>query len=506
MWDKEIADLFKLAAVQALTTGEATLKAADGQGSARSMVDLLALQSRAHFLNHSYTPVGTNRVLWDSRDGEVIISGAAGTGKSRCALEKLHKLCEDYPGTRALIVRKTRESLSESGLYTFEVFVLGEDHPMLKTGGKRRMRQKYEYPNGSEIVVGGMDKPTKIMSTEFDIIFVQEAIELTLEDWESLTTRLRSQVLPFRQIIGDTNPSSPLHWIKRREAEGYLRLLNSRHEDNPILYRDGEWTEAGRQYIQVLDRLTGVRKDRLRYGRWVQAEGVVYPIFDPAVHILDRTSTLHGLTGNPAAPIPQFWRRFRVIDFGYSNPFVCLWAAVDPEGRIFVYREIYMTKKIVSEHAKTILRYDKGVDIEATICDHDREDRETLKAAGIYNQAARKDILSGIDAVLDYLAPDDQGFPKLYFLRGSLVEVDRELLDAGLPTKTVDEFDSYVWAVPKSAARTVKEAPVKENDHGMDTVRYLVKHLATEIDIDPERYAQVGQMGAGYESRYGWDD
>jgi hypothetical protein len=45
-------------------------------------------------------------------------------------------------------------------------------------------------------MIGGMDKPTKIMSSEYDFIYVQEAIELTETDWENLTTRLRNGRCP----------------------------------------------------------------------------------------------------------------------------------------------------------------------------------------------------------------------------------------------------------------------------------------------------------------------
>jgi phage terminase large subunit len=79
----------------------------------------------------------------------------------------------------------------------------------IAAGASRRMRQAYHYPNGSEVVLGGLDKPSKVMSTEYDGIYVQEAIELYENDWESLTTRLRNGVVPFQQLIADTNPDAP---------------------------------------------------------------------------------------------------------------------------------------------------------------------------------------------------------------------------------------------------------------------------------------------------------
>jgi phage terminase large subunit len=131
------------------------------------------------------------------------------------------------------------------------------------------MRQSYNYPNGSNIVVGGLDDSQRVMSTEYDMIYVMEAIETTENDWENLTTRLRNGVMPYQQIIADTNPDSPTHWLKvQRANKGLTRMIECRHEDNPVLYdrAKGEWTKAGLVYIDTLDRLTGPRKDRLRLG------------------------------------------------------------------------------------------------------------------------------------------------------------------------------------------------------------------------------------------------
>jgi hypothetical protein len=232
-----------------------------------------------------YRPCGSARALMFDRRPEVVLSGPAGTGKSRACLEKLHLCALKYPGTRALIVRKTRESLTESALVTFEEKVLPEGSPVAR-GPQRRLRQAYRYPNRSEVVVGGLDKPSKVMSTEYDLIYVQEAIELNEDDWESLTTRLRNGVMPFQQLIADTNPDAPTHWLKVRADAGRCVLLESRHEDNPAVWDHdrGEWTPAGAQYIATLERLTGVRFQRLRHGLWVQAEGAWFPAFDRSRH------------------------------------------------------------------------------------------------------------------------------------------------------------------------------------------------------------------------------
>ncbi|WP_245808240.1 phage terminase large subunit [Deinococcus hopiensis] len=129
-----------------------------------------------------------------------------------------------------------------------------------------------KYPNGSEIVVAGIDNPVKLMSAEFDAIYVQEATELTLNDTEFLSTRLRNGVIPYQQLFGDCNPGSPTHWLKKRMDAGLTVRILSRHEDNPRLFTSkGELTAFGVSYLARLDKLTGPRKARLRYGKWAAA-------------------------------------------------------------------------------------------------------------------------------------------------------------------------------------------------------------------------------------------
>lgn len=413
--------------------------------------------------SHNYIPYGSNLELQTATDTEIVMSGAAGTGKSRAALEKIHACAQRYPGMRALFVRKTRSSLSESALFTFERFVLGDNHAVMVDAPGRRNRAIYHYPNGSEIVVGGMDKSSRIMSTEYDLIYPQEAIELSEEDYESLTTRLRNGVMPYQQILSDTNPSYPHHWLKKRCERGQARMIFCRHEDNPRLYNPitGEWTVEGLSYLAKLDDLTGARKERLRYGKWVQAEGAVYSQFDERIHVIDRFE------------IPAEWKRYRAIDFGFSNPFVCQWWAEDPDGRLYLYREIYMTRRIVADHAAQINALSEGESIEYTVTDHDAEDRATLERCGIPTLAADKEISPGIQAVQERLRVLEDGKPRLYFFRDALVERDSALDTAKKPVCTLDEFPAYIW--PKDVdGKSNKEKPVDMDNHGMDSLRYMV--------------------------------
>jgi PBSX family phage terminase large subunit len=401
-------------------------------------------------------------LLYDKVD-EVLMEGPAGTGKTLWSLTKLHVcLGVNYPRSRGLLVRKTRKALTESTLVEFEENLLIGRLAGMKSGAQRERRQRYRYPNGSELILAGMDDPQKVKSTQFDIILADEANELTEDDWETLTTRNRNFKMPYQQCIAACNPDAPTHWLNQRANVGRMNRHRSRHQDNPKYFDNGDWTPEGRAYVLgKLANLTGVRRARYYEGKWAAAEGIVYDNYDATLHLVDRFD------------VPGEWRRFRVVDFGYTNPFVCQWWAMDGDGRLYRYRELYRTQRIVADHAEEIKRLSQGETYVATIADHDAEDRATLAAAQIPTVPAFKAVTVGIQAVQDRLRPAGDGKPRLFLLRDALVSRDERLVEAKKPLCTEQEIDGYVWQ--KAAdGRPVKEEPVKVDDHGCDTMRYAV--------------------------------
>jgi len=412
----------------------------------------------------TYTPRGASEKIFSLVANEVVVDGPAGTGKSRGLLEYVNYMCMSYPKTRALLVRKTRRSLTESGMVTFERHVL---HPAQGVEW-RAAKQQYQYPNGSILAVGGMDKPMKIMSSEWDLIYVQEATEFTETDWESCLIRLRNNITPLQQLIADCNPSAPSHWLKQRGDVNKTAMLHSRHEDNPLLFTDDGITEEGTRYLTVLDKLSGVLYSRYRLGLWAAAEGMVYQdTWDRNMNVIDRF------------PIPPEWPRYLSVDFGYTHPFICQWWAIDPDGRMYRYREIYHTQRLVEDHARTILDVskwgqDKGDPFpQAIICDHDAEGRGTLERyLSLRTLPAQKRVSIGIEKVAARLRKAGDDKPRLFYMRDSVIERDPALVAARKPTCSEDEVESYIWQ--SDNGKMSKDTPVKDFDHGQDATRYMV--------------------------------
>jgi len=428
-------------------------------------------------LVHEYSPYGAARTLMTARDDEVLLSGPAGTGKSRACLEKVLAVMLSVPRARALLVRKTLVSLSSTGLVTWREHVAAEvlaAGVVRYYGGSSVEPPAYIFSNGARVLVGGMDKATKIMSSEYDLIFVQEAIELTQTDWEHLTTRLRNGRVSYQQIIADTNPDKPSHWLKVRCDQGRTRLIACHHEDNPRLVDQDtrQPTPEGAVYLARLDNLTGVRHKRLRLGQWVAAEGQIYDEWDPAIHVVD------------PRPLPKSWTRLWSVDFGYLHPFVLQRWAVDPDGRMILYAEHYRTGQTIDQHAAQILSEvtdpATGQWLEprpaAIVCDHDAESRARLETLlGQSTTPADKRVLEGIQVVQQALRiptdptahSDHRPRPMLVVHRDAVRHRDPALVEAVAPTCTAEEIPGYIWDDP-----TKREQPVKLLDDGCDAMRY----------------------------------
>src|SRR3990167_2955196 len=234
---------------------------------------------------------GGNREFWIAREREILVEGPRGTGKTRTILELLNALCQTFPGLAVLIVRKYQRTLSTTCLRTLNEQVLHNGDGVSTFGGNDNEPSGYRYRNGSRIVVGGMDNADKVKSSEYDIIYCNEATEITEDDWESLLPLARHQidgkrVISNQRIIGDCNPANSGHWINQRCERGVTKRIKTTLKDNPSYFnKDGSTTPAGEAYLATLTSLTGPRRDRWLEGKWTGVENAIYPMFDRLVHI-----------------------------------------------------------------------------------------------------------------------------------------------------------------------------------------------------------------------------
>ena len=422
-----------------------------------------------------FIPRGAALELMTCREEEVLIEGPAGTGKTRACLEKAFLVGCNYPHSRQLFMRRTRESLTQSVLKTWEDKVLPEGSPILR-GVDRKSVSEYRFPNGSEIVVGGLkhsgkDAASRIMSTEYDVMWCFEARELPLDSFEDMSSRLRNGVVPYQQIVADTNPDAPSHWLNRRAGDGEMKRLLSRHKDNPFFWSTelGDWTEMGRKYVlRRLEKLTGARRSRLLLGVWAAPEGMVYDLWSPDVHMVDRDTLKDRL----------FHYYLAGVDWGYSNAGVISVWGIDGDKRMYRVAEIYRAGEDIPWWVKVAKRLANHYDIQLFLCDPSRPDAiSSFNRAKLPATGGENSIEDGISAVNDRLIVRGDGLPRILFVRDSLIGGPDPELDADkLPLCTEEEFENYVWPEGRDEKHD-DEKPVDDFNHGMDAMRYVAMYL-----------------------------
>ena len=410
-----------------------------------------------------YEPLGNIREMFTDRSPEILLEGPAGTGKSLGALHKVNLCMLKYEGARSLCLRNTRVSIRQSLRVTWENTV----RPHLNGVKYNKDDDEYRYPNGSIVALGGMDNPDKLLSSEWDMVYYQEALESTEQQIEVISTRLRYGVMPYQQLLMDVNPGPPKHFLNVRAENGYSHRLVTTHKDNPTLWSRHykAWTERGKNYMARLEALHGVRYLRLCKGIWASAEGAVYEDWEQSKHLIPSFT-----------PLPSM-RCFWSVDFGYIHPFVAQLWVIDDDGTMVLFREIYRTQTLVEDHAKAMLKIERQYRLtpKDIVCDHDAENRATLeKHMGRETKPAHKAITEGIQAVQARLRIDKRTErPRLQIVNFP-VEPDPNIIDVGksAPTCTADEIEGYVWYIGNNIKKG--EEPVGRDDHGMDCLRYAV--------------------------------
>ncbi len=387
-----------------------------------------------------------------------LYTGAAGGGKSRLAAEKIHDYMKRYPGATGIMVRKTRESMNNSTVLFYYTKIASRDKSIVHHSSAHR----FEYPNGSILAYGGMkdeDQREQIRGIGqdggVDIVWCEEANKLAFEDYQELIPRLRGKAGPYQQIILTTNPDAPMHWINQKLILGKeAKVWYSSAIDNPF---------NPPIYIENLKKLTGLQKQRLVDGKWVQSEGVIYDNFSMEVNVAD-------VQFNPNMPL--LWG----VDDGYAygegpgtssyHPRVFLIAQEDGLGGMNVLAERYSTGESQYEQsfdAVQELARDLGMPDAPDVAYVDGSAammRGALTVRGIPNANATHVVLEGIRN-LRRMISDGEGMV-LFHIHPRCV-------------KTIEEFQTYSY--DDTAQILGDRKPIKANDHGMDTARYLTYHL-----------------------------
>lgn len=367
----------------------------------------------------------------------LVLYGGAGSGKSYSTAQWLCSQLISRPNLRILCIRKTLPSLRMTAL-------------LLVLDTLNRWGVPYEL-NKSELTIRygssvmffkGLDDPEKIKSFEANLIWIEEATELTKEDFLHLD--LRTRRAGGNQIILTFNPIDAFHWTITdlvQKPDPTVAVHHSTYKDNPFLPRS---------YIKTLESLT--EKDYNFYRIYTLGEpGVLENIIYSHYRIED-PRTWPDRTNGPPTRLG--------IDFGYNDPTVVVSLhVIDKEHyvRELLYRTHMTNSDLVAFLHDLIKKNDWPRDIEV-ICDSAEPNRiEELARAGINARPAMKDIKYGIDAV-----------------RSRPLHIDHSAING------IKELRGYSYKKDKDGR--VLDTPVDAFNHFCDAVRYAI---ATGYDQPP---------------------
>lgn len=235
------------------------------------------------------------------------------------------------------------------------------------------------------------------------------------------------------------NPEHPMHWfheewIKKRNEKNCL-YLHFTMKDNPSLTQS-----IIRRYEKLY---SGAFYERFVLGKWVAAQGCVYPMFSSEKHVV-------------ALP-DRFEEYYISCDYGTVNPSSFgLWGKSG--GKWYRIKEYYFNsrtegrQKTDSEHFESLCELAGERKIKAVIVDPSAASFiECIKRDGRFRVVpAKNDVIDGIRRVSDCLK-------------------DESILFSESCKDSIREFGLYRWE-----ENSAKDSVRKENDHAMDEIRYFV--------------------------------
>lgn len=346
--------------------------------------------------------------------------GSSRSGKTRNTVIWLVVYCLAFAKTRLSVVRATlpalkgsvlidfKEVLSQMGLWTDRAFNKNE--------------MVFTFPNGSWIEFFSADSEQKLRGRKRDILYVNEANELSSLEWQQLKLRTT------RFSIIDYNPSfSDEHWICAVNRDPRTYHFITTYHDNPFLEQ------------AVVDEIESLRNKSRNlwqiYGLGLQAvvEGLIFP----DIEIVEE--------------VPEYARRhrYRGVDFGYNPDPTAIIDVYPHDGALYLDELCYRTEMLTSDIIRVLKESDPLVE---TISESaDPRLIQEIRRAGVNIYAVRKfpgSIEAGILKMQEY---------RLRVTKRSF--------------NLIKEFRNYVWAQDKDGKRLGR--PVDEYNHGIDASRYV---------------------------------
>ncbi len=359
-----------------------------------------------------------------------------------------------YPNRKCLVIRKVGNTLRDS-IYALFKSVLS-DWDLYNDIDFKETLLTIAFPNGSQFIFKGLDDSEKIKSiANIDDIVIEEATDITLDDFTQLNLRLRSKN-PYNQIHLMYNPVSKANWVynywHNREIDpSTTMVLHTTYKNNKFLPEDTiksmeEMKETNPTYYKIYALGEFATLDKLVFTNW-------------QVHSFDYHELIRENKNIKAA---------FGLDWGYTNDptaFIC--ALVDEVNkRIYLFDEFQERGLLNNQIAQKII--DMGFGKEVIVADGaEPKSIDELYRNGIMRIKSAK---KGADSILN----------GIQFIQ------QHEVIIHPSCVHIAEEFQNYTWQKDKNGIYINK--PIDKYNHGIDALRYALEdtnHTSSKLKVLP---------------------
>ena len=360
-----------------------------------------------------------------------IYYGGGGSGKSYGAVQKVI-IKALFNKRKVLVIRKVGNTLRTS------IYAVFKD--ILSKIGVNYKENKSDMTlslfNGSVFLFKGLDDSEKIKSiADITDIVIEEASELTEDDFTQVDIRLRPFNQKYPQIFLMFNPVSKANWVYTHwflNDVPKAKIIQTSYRDNKFLNED---------YRQMLEDLKNTNPAYYKIyclGEFATLDKLVFPIIHKQLVNALEIKNLPLFVG---------------MDFGYINdPSAIIWGRYDKANKVVYITGEYFKKGMLNDEIAETLKA-LGLNKEIIIADSaEQKSIAEIKKLGI---TRIKPAEKGPDSVMHSIS---------WLLQNKIVVDERCLA-------IIEEFENYTWQKDKKTNEYINK-PIDSFNHGIDALRY----------------------------------
>lgn len=305
---------------------------------------------------HSKRQLYTIKTFARKSEGQFVLhSGCFGCGKTYSLTEAFGLYCLKMrdlgiTGLNFVLLGKTQQSVKKNMCNVLSK-LFGDDFRY--DGSKRDGKVKDAVLFDQDLHIIGLNDSgaeSKFRGIS-DIMGVlhDEAVLCTQEQFNFIASRLRGDEDPRippeyvqHWYIGSTNPDAPTHFLLELVKDGTMKMVR-------WFMRDACWKGAKEYYEKLKQLYKGNPSFFARYlkGEWVSADRMVYPMFNPKVHILDDVDISYD----------QMLENFIAVDYGSDHPTGILIISRNHQGIYIVSKERKLRNTAPSDIVQAIAEF-----------------------------------------------------------------------------------------------------------------------------------------------------